>query len=157
MRAIFTLMCGFLLFAAAVSAQNWIPTNDPSYYGPFNGVFWPDGDGLRKSLGKDDTVTRANSPWTLYAWVWLEEAPKAPTLIAGIGNPEDEYSRYLGIDGDKLILWAGKDNVLSGAAALTPQKWYFLAASFDGHDFHLSAEGTPVAGGRGGRALHGNA
>ena len=130
MRAIFTLMCGFLLFAAAVSAQNWIPTNDPSHYGPFNGVFWPDGDGLRKSLGKDDTVTRANSPWTLYAWVWLEEAPKAPTLIAGIGNPEDEYSRYLGIDGDKLILWAGKDNVLSGAAAFNSPKMVFPRCLF---------------------------
>ena len=148
MRAISTLMCGLLLFAGAALAQNWIPTNDPAYYGPFNGVFLPDGDGLKKPLAKDDTVTRADSRWTVYGWVWLDEAPKGPTLIAGIGKPEDEYSRYLGIDGDKLILWAGKDNVLSGAAALTPKKWHFVAASFDGRDFHLFAEGTSVADGK---------
>jgi hypothetical protein len=148
MRAISTLVCALLLFAGAALAQNWIPTNDPAYYGPFNGVFLPDGDGLKKPLVKDDTVTRADSPWTLYAWVWLDEAPRGPTVIAGIGKLEDEYSRYLGIDGDKLILWAGKDNVLSGAAVLTPKKWHFIAASFDGRDFHLFAEGTSVADGK---------
>ena len=148
MRAILTLVCGLVLFGGKALAQNWIPTNDPTYYGPFNGVFLPDGDGLKKPLVKDDTITRADSPWTLYAWVWLDESPKGPTLIAGIGKLEDEYSRYLGIDGNKLILWAGKDNTLSGAAALTPKKWHFLTASFDGRDFHLSAEGTPVADGK---------
>ena len=148
MRAILTLMCGLLFFAGAALAQNWIPNNDPAYYGPFSGVFLLDGDGLKKPLVKDDTVTRADSPWTLYAWVWLDEVPKGPTLIAGIGKVEDEYSRYLGIDGDKLILWAGKDNVLSGAVAFIPRKWYFILASFDGRDFHLSVEGTAVADGK---------
>ena len=148
MRAILTLVCGLLLFGGKALAQNWIPTNDPTYYGPFNGVFLPDGNGLKKPLVKDDTITRADSPWTLYAWVWLDESPKGPTLIAGIGKLEDEYSRYLGIDGDKLNLWAGQDNILSGAAALIPRKWHFVAASFDGRDFHLSAEGTPVADGK---------
>ena len=147
MRAILTLVCGLLLFGGKALAQNWIPTSDPTYYGPFNGVFLPDGNGLKKPLVKDDTITRADSPWTLYVSVWLDESPKGPTLIAGIGKLEDEYSRYLGIDGDKLNLWAGQDNILSGAAALIPRKWHFVAASFDGRDFHLSAEGTPIADG----------
>ena len=42
-------------------------TNDPPVYGPYNGVFLPDGDGLRKPLVEHDTVLLADSPWTLYA------------------------------------------------------------------------------------------
>jgi len=148
MRAILAVGCELLLFAGAASAQNWIPTNDPPYYGPFSGVFWADGDGLKKLLVKDDSVTRADSPWTLYAWVWLDEELKGPSLIAGMGNSEDEYSRYLGIDADKLILWAGKDNSLSGLAALTPREWHFVAATFDGHEFHLFSGGNRVADGK---------
>ncbi len=40
---------------------------------------------------------------------------KGPSLIAGIGNTDDEYSRYLAMDGDKLILWTGKDSSLFGS------------------------------------------
>src|SRR5271165_4666924 len=148
MKEILAVVCGLVLFARAAPAQDWIPTNDPPYYGPFNGVFWADGDGLKKPLVKDDTVTRADSPWTLYAWVWLDEQPQGPSLIAGMGNSEDEYSRYLGIDGDKLMLWAGKDNRLSGPAALTPRKWHLVAATFDGHESHLFSEGNRVADGK---------
>jgi Glycosyl hydrolase 2 galactose-binding domain-like/Exo-beta-D-glucosaminidase Ig-fold domain/Glycosyl hydrolases family 2/Concanavalin A-like lectin/glucanases superfamily/Glycosyl hydrolases family 2, TIM barrel domain len=148
MRAIVVIVCGLFLFACALPAQNWIPTNDPAYYGPFNGVFLPDGEGLKKPLAKDDTVTRADSPWTMYAWVNLYEAQKGPSLIAGIGKPDDEYSRYLGVDGDKVILWAGKENTLSGVAALAPGNWHFVAATFDGGEFHLFADGNRIADGK---------
>ncbi len=148
MRAILAVVCGLLFFAGATVAQNWIPTNDPPYYGPFNGAFLADGEGLKKPLAKDDTVTRADSPWTLYAWVWLDDVPKGPSLLAGIGNPEDEYSRFLGIDGDKLLLWAGKDNWLSESATLTPRIWHFVAATFDGREFHLFGQENRLADGR---------
>jgi hypothetical protein len=148
MRAIRAVVWGLLLFARAAAAQNWIPTNEPPFYGPFNGVFWADGEGLKKSLVKDDTVTRADSPWTLYAWVWLDEVPKGASLIAGIGKPEDEYSRYLAFDGDKLILWAGQENSLSGLGAFSLGKWHFIAATFDGREFHLFNGGDRLADGR---------
>jgi len=31
-------------------------------------------------------------------------------LLAGVGNPLEEYPRYLGIRDGKLILWMGEDN-----------------------------------------------
>ena len=55
------LLC---LVASAIGAYSQTLTNDPPSYGPFNGTFLPDGDGLKKPLVKDDSVLRADSPWS---------------------------------------------------------------------------------------------
>ena len=46
-------------FATVAKAQFPV-TNDPPFYGPFNGVFLSDGEGLKKNLAKDDSVLRAD-------------------------------------------------------------------------------------------------
>ncbi len=103
----FLLLSSLILFSTFTAAQ--IPvTTDPPSYGPYNGTFLPDGDGLHKSLVKDDSVTLADSPWSIYAWVKIAESSKAPTLIAGLGDPADEFSRYLAIENGDLTLWVGQ-------------------------------------------------
>jgi hypothetical protein len=142
-----------LLFCAPSSspAQISIPfttvTNEPPAYGPYNATFLPDGEGLTKKLVENDTVLLADSPWTLYAWVNADAAPAKPALVAGIGKPEDEYSRYLAIAPGKLILWAGKGNSLEASITLAPGKWHLLAATFDGQQFRLYSDGAQVANG----------
>ncbi|MGB7848826.1 MAG: LamG-like jellyroll fold domain-containing protein [Candidatus Acidiferrum sp.] len=142
------LMAGLLLSAICAAAQAVIPTNDPPFYGPYNGVFLADGDGVKKALVKDDSVLRADSPWTLSTWVWFDELPKGPCLIAGLGNEEDEYPRYVGIDGDKVLLWMGKDNSFTAPATLTSGKWIFFVATFDGKEFQLFLDGSRIGGGK---------
>jgi glycosyl hydrolase family 2/Ig-like domain-containing protein/concanavalin A-like lectin/glucanase superfamily protein len=139
-------MIFFCLFAlaAAGSAQTTV-TNDPPFYGPFNATFLAGGDGLKKPLGKDDSVLRADLPWSLYAWVKPAEASKGPSLVAGFGDPSEEFSRYLAINDEQAILWMGKDNSLSGPASLAPGKWHLLAATFDGAQFRLYSDGVQVA------------
>jgi Exo-beta-D-glucosaminidase Ig-fold domain/Concanavalin A-like lectin/glucanases superfamily/Glycosyl hydrolases family 2/Glycosyl hydrolases family 2, sugar binding domain/Glycosyl hydrolases family 2, TIM barrel domain len=142
-------LISFCLVAAAVTAYSQTQAaNDLPSYGPFNASLLPDGDGLTKSLGKDDLVLRADSPWSLYAWVRPQEALKGPSLVAGIGDPEKEFSRYLAVDGTHAILWMGKDNSISGAAVLAPGKWHFVAATFDGEQFRLYSDGVQVAKGK---------
>jgi len=123
-------------------------SNDPAFYGPFNGAFLPDGDGLRKKLGRNDSVLRADSPWSLSCWVKTAEAVKAPSLVAGVGDPTEEYPRYLALDDGQVLLWMGKDNRLAGAAPLTAGTWHFLAATFDGEEFRLYSDGREVASGK---------
>ncbi len=137
-----------LLFGFCAFAQSVIPSNDPPYYGPYNGVFLPDGEGLRKTLAKADTVTRADSPWTLYAWIHMDEPPRGMSAIAGVGDADGEFSRYMGTNGEDLTFWTGKDNGLSGKAALAPGKWHLVATTFDGREFMLYSEGRPVASGK---------
>ena len=137
-----------LLASAAPGHSQTIVTNDPPIYGPFNAAFLPDGDGLKKALLKSDSVLRADSPWSLCAWVKPSETPHALTLVAGFGDPTEEFARYLAIDNDHVTLWMGKDNSLSSPAALASGKWHFLAATFDGERFHLYSDGTQVASGK---------
>jgi hypothetical protein len=142
-------MISISLLATAVRgcAQTQV-TNDPPFYGPFNAVFLPDGDGLKKPLVKTDSVLRADSSWSLYAWVKPVEASHALSLVAGFGDPADEFSRYLALDGEHVTLWMGKDNSLSGTATLTPGKWHLLAATFNGEEFRLYSDGTQIASGK---------
>lgn len=147
-RLIHSELISFCLIASAVCYCQTPVTNNPPFYGPFNASILLGGDGLKKPLEKDDSVLRADSPWSLYAWVKPAEALKAPTLVAGMGDPAEEFPRYLAIDGEHLTLWMGKDNNLTGAASLVPGKRHLLAAAFDGEQFRLYSDGVQVASGK---------
>jgi hypothetical protein len=137
------LMISLPLFAGAQLTQTPV-TSDPPQYGPYNGVFLSGGEGLRQPLLERDTVLRADSPWSLSCWVRVDDAQQAPTLVAGLGNTDEEYPRYLSVDKDSLSLWMGKENTLSGSYVLTPRSWHFLAATFDGVEFHLYGDGEQL-------------
>lgn len=120
---------------------------EPASYGPYNAVFRQGGNGLSKPVDPADSVLQATSPWSLYCWFQGEGTETAATLLAGVGNPLDEYSRYLGVRDGKLIFWMGEDNGLTAAAALPSADWHFAAATFDGTVAHLYSDGQEVASG----------
>jgi hypothetical protein len=123
------------------------PTNNPPEYGPYNAAFLYGGDGLAKDMVENDTVLLADSPWSMYCWVRFENPLGGATLIAGMGDPKEEYPRFLGADSHEVFYWAGKDNQLAAQAALAPNEWHLLAAAFDGKQFHLYSDGEPLASG----------
>jgi hypothetical protein len=133
-----------LLSPALIFAQA-IVTNDPPAYGPFNGITLPDGDGIAKPMAEHDSVLRADLPWTFYAWVRPSEMVTEFSLIAGVGDPTEEYPRYIASDGARLLLWIGRDNELAAPLSLTPGHWHFVAASFDGREFRLFCDGMELA------------
>src|SRR5579862_4952007 len=71
-----------------------------------------------------------------------------PSLVAGLGDPEEELPRYLALANDRLILYMGKDNVLFANASLAAEKWHFIGATFDGEQFRLYADGALVSSGK---------
>lgn len=123
-------------------------TTDPPRYGPFNAVFLTDGKGLIKPMVEDDSVLRANSPWSLYCWMKTAETPSGLSLIAGIGDPDEDYPRFLALYAGRPLLFAGRDNSLMAGAGVEPGKWVMIAATFDGSDFRLYSNGVQVASGR---------
>jgi Exo-beta-D-glucosaminidase Ig-fold domain/Concanavalin A-like lectin/glucanases superfamily/Glycosyl hydrolases family 2/Glycosyl hydrolases family 2, TIM barrel domain/Glycosyl hydrolases family 2, sugar binding domain len=144
------LLCGAVAFAAGsgLAVAQHPANNDPPQYGPYSGVFLPDGMGIRVPLANaHDSVLLADSPWSLYCWIKTSEPVAARELVAGLGSTTAEYPRYLGLEAGKVTLWMGEGNELAGAVDLKPDEWHLLAATFDGSRFHLYSDGQPVGSG----------
>ncbi len=146
------LLIAIIATVATVSVETAnaqiVPTNDPPVYGPYNAVILQGGDGLRKPMVAHDTVLRADSPWTMYGWVHTDTPVAAPVLVAGYGDVGAEYSRFLGFEPGKLMLWMGVDNSFSAPMTLTPGRWQFVAVTFDGASaFRLYGEGIQIGQG----------
>src|SRR5882762_5439279 len=92
LRALTALMLAAWLSPGNVQAQAPLPPN-----GPYNGVFRSGGPGLNKPADPKDTAFEATSPWSLYCWFQDWKVGSASTLLAGVGDPSEEYSRYLGV------------------------------------------------------------
>ncbi|HEX4784417.1 MAG TPA: LamG domain-containing protein, partial [Candidatus Sulfotelmatobacter sp.] len=145
----FLMQVGIVFIALVTSTPSHAQaTNDPPFYGPFNAVFLPDGDGLKKPLEKTDSLLRADSRWSIYAWVKPTETQRMPSLVAGLGAPDEEFPRFLALSSDHLMFYMGKDNVLFANASLAAEKWHFIAATFDGEQLRLYADGASVASGK---------
>ena len=144
LRAIILLLFAALFCSRTTLAQSIV---EPPSYGPYSGVFRQGGNGLSKPVEPADTVLQATSPWSLYCWFQSPESGLRSTLLAGVGNPLDEYSRYLGIRDGKLIFWMGEENGLAGANPLSPAEWHFAAVTFDGVGTHLYSDAQEVASG----------
>lgn len=130
-----------------VLAQS-VTSNDPPQYGPYSGVFLADGVGLRKPISNThDSILLADSPWSLYCWIKTAEPVEGPEFVAGLGATTDESYRYLGIDAGKVTLSVGSGSLLVGAMKATVGEWHLIAATFDGHQFHLYSDGQSVATG----------
>ena len=143
--ALLTIICPILCLAQGTSPAP--EPLSPPFYGPWNAVILPGGDGLHAALNGNDTILRAESPWTLLLWVNAQDAIAGRELIAGVGAPNSEYPRYLAIAPGKVVLYLGRNEGLEGPAVIAPGKWHMLAATFDGRQFRLFADGVQVAEG----------
>ena len=146
------LIAIFCLVVSSIALAQLVITNDPPMYGPYNASFYIDGDGLKKPIVEHDTVVRPDLPWSIYGWIRATESPQGLSLIAGLGDPSDEYPRFLATYNGRLMFYMGYDNVIPFQAVdLTPSKWQFVAVTFDGAKFTLYNDG--VAAGVGMLAL----
>jgi beta-galactosidase/beta-glucuronidase len=153
-RATIRLLLGLFSFAFALAqlacvAQQAPKAIDPPppSYGPWNAAILSSGEGFNESLADNDPILAAGASWTLLAWINPAEASSSPQLIAGMGAPDEEYPRYLAIAPGKAMLYMGDGNALEGAAMLSPNTWHLMAATFDGEEFRLYADGTQIADG----------
>ena len=78
----------------------------------------------------------------------VDAAITAPTLVAGFGDVAAEYSRYIGLEAGQADALDGAGEQLSAPATITPGKWQFVAATFDGQSvFRLYSDGAQVGQG----------
>lgn len=124
------------------------PTEIDNSYGPYNGIFLQGGKGLIKLLPLQDSLFQAASPWTISCWAKSNNQLQASTLLAGVGNTQEEYARYFGVVDGKVTFWMGPGNSLHGTASWSANQWHLLVATFDGVVTRLYVDGSEVANGK---------
>jgi hypothetical protein len=145
-------LLGFIMLGMpALLSQAQRPlTADPAMYGPYSGAFLANGLGLKESISDtQDSLLRADTPWTISCWYRTPEAAEGRELVAGIGDTSSEYPRYLAVDAGHVALWMGSANGVSAAVSLPAGEWHLIAAAFDGHSVTLFADGRRVGQGTG--------
>src|SRR5579875_808656 len=153
LRSLISAVSLMITFPWAAMAQTYVTptTNNPPRYGPFNAIFLEGGTGLTEKLAAHDTVQMADAPWTLYAWIKPNVAVTAPVLIGGMGETSEEYPRMLAIGAKDVILWDGPDNSLRfplpNGTGIAAGAWHFVAAAFDGTQFHVYVDGAEAGQG----------
>jgi hypothetical protein len=140
----------FLVLAlppALAPAQVPAATPTAAQFGPYNGFFLADGPGLSRPIPDTrDSILLPDSPWTMYCWIRTGETVATPEPVAALGTAAN--ARLLSIDASRVILETAPGVQLSGPASLAPNQWHLVAASFDGSQVHLYADGQPVASGK---------
>ncbi len=113
--------------------------------GPYDVHVLQGGPGLSKVVPATSKALEANGQYTLSAWLQMADVVPATTLIAGVGDPLSEDSRYLGLREGRPILRFGKGQELADGRSLPATGWHLLAATFDGTRAFLYVDGVEVA------------
>ena len=145
LRAGLVVACSLLTHAGGQA----VTPGDQRQYGPYGGVFLPDGIGLRIPLrNTKDPILLPDSSWTMSCWFEAADSVPGLELIAGLGNVSDEYPRFLALDENRIVLWEGSGNQLSAPAAYKPREWHLLTATSDGTTSRLYLDGVAAASGK---------
>jgi hypothetical protein len=155
------------LLPASINAQ----TSSTEAYGPYNAIFLPDGSGLTKTLAPpspldsrttaaldrlglsrqselSDPLVDGRSPWTLLFWFRSSDPLDGTLLLAGIGDPEAEDARYIGIENHCLGLWLGHaqraTHLVAAQTPLSDAEWHLAVAVSNGEKVDLYADGKDV-------------
>ncbi len=116
--------------------------------GPYDVHVLAGGPALQRPIPAASRVLTASSGYTLSLWVKMSTDVPQTTLLAGIGTPAAENSRYLGLLQGKPVLRYGADNLLTATALLPATGWHFLAATSDGSTEVLYVDGVETARGQ---------
>ena len=151
--AILTLTLLVVGAACAVSAQDRRPVEmappvmQDRVFGPYDVHMLGGGPAFTRTIFPASRMLAADGAYTLSVWVELSANTPRTTLLAGVGDPLAENSRFVGLRDGRPFLRYGVGNLLKCATALPMSGWHFLAASSDGTIATLYVDGKPVASG----------
>lgn len=123
------------------------PVFEERVIGPYDVHVLAGGPALSKPVPATSRVLSASGAYTLSLWIQISSASPRTALLAGLGDPLAENSRFLGLQEGRVILRYGAGNMLAAPAALAPNGWHYFAATGDGVTETLSVDGRKVAQG----------
>jgi beta-galactosidase/beta-glucuronidase len=129
------LACAFAARAAAAVPENG---------GPYNATFLEGGIGIERELKGAERLVAAGAPFRISAWVRPDAQQEGSVVLVALGDASGDSCRCLTLDGGRLS-FQGRGLKLSSDAAAEPGSWTHVAASYDGRELTLYADGRRVA------------
>lgn len=141
-----------LLPDALLSAQNRVIGPAPIRIqevpvGPYAARIAAGGPALTHAVPSSSTMLWANGVSTLLTWVKLDADTPATTLLAGVGDPAAEQSRFLGLAERRPIFRMGRGNEIVSTISLTDPGWHLFAVVLTGTEAQLYVDGTMIGHG----------
>ena len=133
---------------AALAAMMWSGAHAGDQWGPYNAEFPAASDGLLKKVKQADIFASAVAgrvqPFGLSGWFKPSEPAPGRTLIAGVSGAQAGPGWFVcSVDGAFGFCGYGLEVV--SPLKLAPDAWVHLAASYDGKQITLYANGGAVA------------
>ena len=123
------------------------PEMEERIFGPYDVHVLGGGPAFNRAVFPSSRMLAADGAYTLSLWVKLSADTPLTTLLAGVGDPLAENSRFLGLREGHPMLRYGPGNLLESPTSLAMSGWHLLAASSDGVIASLYVDGKPVASG----------
>jgi hypothetical protein len=136
------MVCVFSIAIGFIPAYAQSPATPVESYGPYNVTSLPGGRGLTKPLEGEQFLSDWGARWSMVFWFRPSESLSGSTLLAGFGDPGSANARYVGLAGNHLILWSGREKSLRSQSELIPGAWHFAAMVCDGQSATLYADGV---------------
>ncbi len=139
------------LFLALVCRAAGVPTvpvegDVTANFGPYNVRILEGGIGVTRPLADDSPLLAAGAPWSLSGWMKLGRRISGSVVIAAIGDVSGTAWRGLELRDSQLTLVLGATRAApEGRASLDADRWYSIAATFDGSTAKLYVDGREIA------------
>ena len=128
--------------AAPTSAATTLtPTSN---FGPYNVTFLEGGVGLARPLSEKAAPIAPGSPWSMTGWLRSARRRSGEVIVAAIGEVAGGEWRGLTLMDGALSFVVGPAAMVRSAAALEADRWYAVAAVFDGRTARLYLDGREV-------------
>lgn len=109
--------------------------------GPYNVNVLQGGNEFVRPLSPGTHLAEAAVPYSLSLQVKMSLDVPATTLIAGLGDPASENSRFLGLQDGHPVFRVDDTHLLMATNALSRDGWHSLAVVFDGTVATLYVDG----------------
>jgi hypothetical protein len=142
-RALGALCVAVVCWAAAVPSVRG--ASDAINAGPYNITVLEGGIGLTRPLADDSPVLGAAAPWSLSGWMTCKRRANGSVIIAAIGDISGGWRRLELHDGRLSLVSSASTPALEGAVSLDADRWYAIAATYDGSTARLYVDGSEIA------------
>jgi lysophospholipase L1-like esterase len=137
-----------LMAGAVVAALAWASAQAASQWGPYNAEFPAASDGLLKAVKQGEifaaSQNEAAPAFSLSGWFKPTEPVSGRTLIAGVSGAQAGPGWFIcAVEGKFGFCGYGVE--VTSTLILAPDAWVHLAASYDGKQVTLYANGSVVA------------